>query len=306
MAAPRLDVPEAVHDFGTVDQGVPVKFAFRVRNVGDEPLRVENVKSSCGCTIGVATGRDVPPGDYTYITVNLDTARLSGRTTRAVTVYTNDPATPVQPLALTGDVRSDLVLSPTPLYFGHVVMGQAVRREIVVRPGRPGGADVVSFVDSEDSALRARLDAGPEPGTQRVVVDVSPDLPPGRFDGEVRLRTTSASNPVITVPVFGMVESDVALLPPQVTFGVSRAGMPSPLEVHIRNRARRPMAVTKVVAPPQVDAELRTVRAGVEWRLVLRLREVPADRKLDTAVEIFTDQPRVNRLVVPVYAIDRG
>jgi len=306
-AAPRLEVAEPVHDFGTVEQGAHVDHSFRIRNVGDQALRLDHVKSTCGCTIGSLPGQDVAPGATAFVTVSLDTARLAGQTTKTVTVYTNDPDVPVQPLALTGTVRSDLVLSPTPLYVGHVRAGEPIRREILVRPGRPDGSAQVSLVETDGPAVRASIEPGPDAGTQRVVVDLPPDLPPGRFDGAVTLRTTSATQPVVTVPVFGTVDSDVAVLPPQVTFGVSRAGSAPPLDVHIRNRGRRPMSVTKVVAPPAVGYELTTVRAGVEWTLTLRLKDpLPPDGKVDTAVEIFTDHPSAERLVVPVYAIDRG
>jgi hypothetical protein len=306
-AAPRLEVAEPVHDFGTVEQGAHVDHSFRVRNAGDQALRLDHVKSTCGCTIGSVPGQEVAPGGAAFVTVSLDTARLAGRTTKTVTLYTNDPDVPVQPLALTGTVETDLVLSPTPLYVGHLRPGERVQRDVLVRPGRPGGSAQVSLVETDGPEVRAHVEPGADPGTQRVVVELPADLPPGRFDGSVTLRTTSATQPVINVPVFGTVDSDVAVLPPQVTFGISRAGSAPPLDVHIRNRGRRPMAVTKVVAPPSVAYELNTVRPGVEWTLTLRLRDpLPADGKVDTAVEIFTDHPSASHLVVPVYAIDRG
>jgi hypothetical protein len=38
------------HDFGDIMQGEPVRVDFRLRNDGDEPLVIDNVRPSCGCT----------------------------------------------------------------------------------------------------------------------------------------------------------------------------------------------------------------------------------------------------------------
>ena len=38
------------HDFGKIKQGVPVTYAFEIKNISDKPVVVENSWSSCGCT----------------------------------------------------------------------------------------------------------------------------------------------------------------------------------------------------------------------------------------------------------------
>jgi len=68
----------------------------------------------------------------------------------------------------------------------------------------------------------------------------------------------------------------------------------------------RPVAVTRVKLRSDVASyELEPIKAGVEYRLTLRLRDdLPAGR-VEDAVEIFTDDPDEERLVVPLYAIVR-
>lgn len=308
LAAPRILVERPIHEFGTVEQGTPVDHVFAVRNAGDAPLRIEHVKGSCACTVGSAdTGRELPPGDSAWVTVRLDTARIAGRTAKTITVLTNDPAQPSQPLTLSGTVVTDLVLSPSPLYVGHVRRGQVVRREVRIAPGRSDARHLVRAVEATTPAVRARIEPGAEPDTQMLVVEIDPVLEAGRFDDVVRLRTTSTRQPWIELPVFGMVETEVAVLPSQVTFGIDRTGVAAAHDVRIRNRSRRPMAVTRVNAPEPVDYELTTVREGVEYRLTLRLRgELPEPEGFEGQVEVFTDHPAEGRIVVPVYAIDRG
>ena len=215
---PRLAIDEAVHDFGTVERGVRVAHTFVLRNGGDMPLRIEHVKSSCGCTVGVTSKRDIPPGQEGRVTVTLDTARLAGRTTKVATVYTNDPDSRTASLVLAGQVLADLVATPSPLYLGRVRRGQRIEREILVTPGRPGMDYAVTAVEHATPGVQTRLEPRPDGPGQRVVVIFAGDMPLGRLSERLTLRTSSPREPELTVSVLGSVEGDVVVLPPQVTF----------------------------------------------------------------------------------------
>jgi len=302
---PTVAVEGQVFDFGTVDRGTPVEHTFTLRNAGGATLVVDHVKSSCGCTVGVVSGREVAPGADTFVAVHLDTARLAGRTTKVVTVYTNDPASPAVGLTLTGQVLSDLVATPTPLYLGKVRRGEGARREITVVSGRPGTTYAVVDVEHANPELHATLEPV-EGGGQKIVVELDRDVPLGRFSDQLKLRTTSPTEPEMVIPVFGSVEGDVVVLPPQVTFAVALASSPPSRDLHIRNRGPQPVAVTRVVVPGDVlTYDLSTVEEGVEYKLALHLRPGLAAGKVEAAVEIFTDHPSERHLVVPVYAIVR-
>jgi Protein of unknown function (DUF1573) len=45
-----LIIKETSHDFGKIPQGKPVYYTFDITNTGKEPLKLENVQASCGCT----------------------------------------------------------------------------------------------------------------------------------------------------------------------------------------------------------------------------------------------------------------
>jgi hypothetical protein len=305
--APRLVVPAPTRDFGSVERGTVVEQSFPFENAGDAPLRVENVKGSCGCTVGLVSDRDVKPGRSGAVTVRLDTTRLSGRVTKTVTVYTNDPGTPAFGLTLTGEVMTDLIVSPAPLYLGRVHQGTAARREITVTPGRPGTAARVTWVENTNPALHAALEPLPGGGGQRIVVTLDPHIPLGRLNDQLTLHTTSARTPDLIVPVFGSVEGDVVVLPPQITFGVAHRDETPERQVHIRNRGARPLRITGVGAPDDVVRyRLDTVEDGREYLLTLTLRDGLPVGTVERAVEIFTDHPDEGHLIVPLYAIVRA
>jgi hypothetical protein len=304
-AAPALEVTESLHDFGTVERGVTIEHRFRIRNAGTAPLHLEYVKGSCACTAAAPPERVVPPGAETAITVQLDTAKLTGRATRTVTLYSDDARQPAAGFTLTGEVVGDLVVVPTALYFGTVGRGENVEREIRVGPGRPAADYRITWIESSNRALRTRLEPLADVHGQRIVVALDGAVPVGRFHDQLLLHTTSLREPVVKVPVFGSVDGEVIVLPPQVTFGVT-AGRPLPTrEIHVRSRAQ-PITVTGVTVPSKVVGyELATVKPGREYRITLRLSAPPAEDRLEGAVEIFTDHPDERRLVVPLLAVVR-
>lgn len=304
---PRLVIETASFDFGPVERGSKVEYTFSLANRGSGELRIDHVKGSCGCTVGVASASEVPAGGVGRVVVTLDTAGMSGRIAKVVNVYSNDPALPVAGLALTGEILADIVASPSPLYLGRVRRGDRTRREVTLRPGRPGGTETVTRVDHGGSVVQTTLEPLTDGPGQRMVVELRRDLPLGRFSEQLTLRTTSAREPTLTLMVFGSVEGDVVVLPPQVTFGVTRADAALERELFIRNRGDKPLTVTRVVVPPDIATyQLETVAAGMEYRVTLRLRDDLRDGKLQGDVEIFTNHPDEPRLVIPLFAVVRN
>jgi len=301
-AGPRLGIEQPVADFGSVEQGTPVTHVFHLKNTGDTPLRISNVKSSCGCTAAVVSESDVQPGGEARVLATLDTSRVAGRTTKVLSVYSDDPQVPVAALTLTGEVLADLVLSPNPTYLGRLRRGETVSREVVIRPGRPGGTTVVRAVGGELSGLQTRLELRPD-GSQRLLLALDPGVPLGRFSRELRLETTSTRQPVIVLPVFGSIEGDVVVLPSQVSFGVARAGASPERRLLIRNRGLHPLTVRRVAVPDSFAYSLRTLEDGLEYQLSLKLRDDVRPGTVSGEVEIFTDHPTEQRVVVPLHAV---
>jgi hypothetical protein len=195
-----------VYDFGAIEQGTPVAHQFALKNIGRSFVQLRGATSSCGCTVTEVDGRTIRPGQVAWVNVWLDTTTLSGKTTKSVVVHTSDAWTPALQLALTGTVLTDLAVAPSMIYLGRLWQGDPARHEVVVSPGRPGNPQYsVSSVETNSPTLRAYVEPGDKPGSQKVVVEVSADAPPGRFTDELTIRTTSPRQAVITVPVIGQI-----------------------------------------------------------------------------------------------------
>lgn len=75
-------------DFGDLKAGQVVETEFICYN-GDDTLVIENVQTSCGCTVPRWKKTPVMPHDSTVIKVSFDTDGKRGRHEKVVAVYTN-------------------------------------------------------------------------------------------------------------------------------------------------------------------------------------------------------------------------
>ncbi len=77
------------HDFGTVNEGEVVKYAFKFTNTGKEPLLINNAKGSCGCTVPTWPKEPVAPGGSGELVVEFNTKGKPGKQSKRVTVTAN-------------------------------------------------------------------------------------------------------------------------------------------------------------------------------------------------------------------------
>ena len=85
---PKIEFENQVHDFGTILQGGDGKYEFVFTNTGKEPLILNNVKSSCGCTKPEWSVEPVKRGEKAVVKVGYNT-KLVGPFTKTITVFSN-------------------------------------------------------------------------------------------------------------------------------------------------------------------------------------------------------------------------
>jgi hypothetical protein len=75
-------------DYGKVAKDSNGEKTFVFTNVGDAPLIIKNVQSSCGCTVPEKPENPIMPGEKGAIKVSYDTKR-SGGFSKAITILSN-------------------------------------------------------------------------------------------------------------------------------------------------------------------------------------------------------------------------
>jgi hypothetical protein len=89
-----LKLKETSHDFGKIQQGRPVTYTFEFVNIGKEPLRLDNVLASCGCTTPEWPREAIQPGASAPIKVGYNAA-AEGVFHKTVTIQFNGGQTKI-------------------------------------------------------------------------------------------------------------------------------------------------------------------------------------------------------------------
>lgn len=91
------------HDYGVVFAGDNGEVEFNFKNEGEIPLIINNVVSSCGCTVVNWPKDPIMPNQSGSIKVDYNT-NIIGNIKRSITVSTNDKSQSRIVLILTGKV----------------------------------------------------------------------------------------------------------------------------------------------------------------------------------------------------------
>lgn len=98
---------QETHDFGKIPQGKPVSYTFKYTNVGNEPLIISAVESTCGCTVPNVEpkqGTPVPKGGSGSITLTFNAAAVAPF--NKWVKITSNSKTPTKMIYIKGEVIS--------------------------------------------------------------------------------------------------------------------------------------------------------------------------------------------------------
>ena len=102
----KIRFEEMEHQYGTIQKGGNGDCEFTFWNDGDEPLILQTVKASCGCTTPKYTQKPVMPGQKGTLGVHYNTNNVGGFS-KTVTVTSNAVNNPRVVLRIKGTVKQD-------------------------------------------------------------------------------------------------------------------------------------------------------------------------------------------------------
>ena len=77
------------YSFGDLNQGEKAEHMFYFKNTGNSPLILNNVLSTCGCTVPEWPRQPILPDSISYIKVVFDSSTKIGRQNKVITVRSN-------------------------------------------------------------------------------------------------------------------------------------------------------------------------------------------------------------------------
>lgn len=86
---------EHMHDYGQIEKDSDGSWAFKFKNLGDEAILINRVRSTCGCTVPDWPQEPIEPGASGEIKVVYNTA-TTGTFLKSVIVYSTAANSPVK------------------------------------------------------------------------------------------------------------------------------------------------------------------------------------------------------------------
>ncbi|MGQ9619364.1 MAG: DUF1573 domain-containing protein [Bacteroidales bacterium] len=91
--APVFKIASATVDLGDMKPATNKDVEFKFTNEGKRDLIIRHIRSTCGCTaVNQSSSNVVKPGESGLIKATFNSGSYKGRVTKAIYVYTNDPA----------------------------------------------------------------------------------------------------------------------------------------------------------------------------------------------------------------------
>ncbi|WP_147678627.1 DUF1573 domain-containing protein [Algibacter pacificus] len=86
---PVIEFEETIHDFGEIEAKKSVETVFKYKNVGEAPLVITHIATSCGCTVPENWSREpLPVGETAEFTVKYNGSG-SGKISKSLTLTAN-------------------------------------------------------------------------------------------------------------------------------------------------------------------------------------------------------------------------
>jgi len=298
---PKAEVPELVYEFGNIERGTSMSHEFKVRNVGELPLRVKVASTTCKCTVGDLSKDEIGPDEETVVRLEWVAQTGPGPFRHGAVLSTNDPTQSSIDLTVEGQVVESTAMSPPELIFGTVTAGESPTASLYLMSFLDQDIKVLGY-ELSDEAVAKQLDikftqakSSELPSSDAVGgLKVSATYRSGKTVGPFRSWLTMTTNlknaKKLTVPVAGSVVGDVSIFGPGwvAQKGLLRMGSFSSakgktvaLKVAVRGEhAQQSQLEVAEIDPPQLKAALGEPRKmGEQLSHVPLVIEVPAGTK---------------------------
>jgi hypothetical protein len=144
--------PEQTFDAKSLDKAIVAKYRFT--NVGTQPVKIQDIKASCGCTTAALSKIEFAPGESGDIEVKFTFGGRAGKQQKAIAVTTS--ASPEQPTILRLVVNIEETVKIQPAFVMWMAGEAAVPKTIRITVAEDAPVKIESVV-SDNPGIKVQL-----------------------------------------------------------------------------------------------------------------------------------------------------
>lgn len=133
VAAPELTVEPDSHSFGKYPANQEKKHSFTLRNSGDEILKIEKIRHTCGCSAAKIEKTELKPGETTQLEAAILPESIGGPFSKGIFIHSNAKMQRIKMITLSGEsVPLVTVLPQNNIYLGTLQAGKEFKQEFLL------------------------------------------------------------------------------------------------------------------------------------------------------------------------------
>lgn len=139
FAAPVLKIsPSTGFNFGKYPANQEKKHTFILTNTGDELLKIDKIKITCGCSAADVDKKELKPGETAKLTAQINRESIAGPFSKGIFIHSNASNGRIQIVTLNGEsVPLVTVLPQDKIYVGTLKKDRPFRQEFILNSSEP-------------------------------------------------------------------------------------------------------------------------------------------------------------------------
>ena len=248
---PKIVFEKLVHDFGQLKPEAEVTYDFNFKNEGDGVLEIQNVRSSCGCTVVVPDKRSLAPGESSFLKVRYHAGRGAGMVEKKITVYNNDPKQSALILTITAAIATDLEITPVYVRFDNIPSDKPADMTVYFNSKNPDKFQLTD-IKSDQTFIAVRLEKGEDKRFRLVISFVPTEVKAaenrGYLNAMISAKSNSETYPEIKIPVYIKFQEDFTAVPVRLILYNVPVGEGAVREVILRNNKGENFQISRVTS----------------------------------------------------------
>ncbi len=287
-------------NFGKVFKGQNIENIYKFENRGNDVLKINKVKTSCGCTAAILTNKIVPPGKTGEIKATFKTGSYRGNVTKSITVISNDPNSPKYKLTLTGEIKEDIITTPKNINFGSIYIGGKIDKTVKVKSITESNLNIKKIRSSKPFVNVSIAEKDKEGYTIKVALNDNHKI--GRFSGGIYLETNSPRQPKVKIPFFGEIIGDITTYPKKIHYGSLTSGKEITQKLFVKINKDGIKVLNTKVSPDFLSTKIieKNVKNNPHFLIEIKLHKDATIGKLNGLLELYTNSKIQPIIKIPI------
>jgi len=203
------------YDWGTTyPKDSPLKVKIKIKNTGNDILKIYEVKPGCGCTTAPLDKNELKQGEEATLDISLNISNFTGSITKSIRITSNDPVNKDTYIYLKTNVFRPLIVQPNSNITNS---DMSLNKEATYSFQLKNQGDkpiTITYIAHSPDDLVVNIEKGQTIAPNQVLSCTARLTPKkaGNFNGYIRLSTDDPNSDNVYINLYGVVKDSDAIL----------------------------------------------------------------------------------------------